>query len=70
MNDTETFDRIEWERFCQQKMEDEWNIRELALKQKLNKKRDEEMDRVLMSFKQGVAKGRRASEEGYQQKFK
>ena len=51
-------------------MEEEWNIREMALKQKLNKERDEEMDRALMSFKQGVDKGRRASEEGYQQKFK
>ena len=63
-------DRIEWERFCQQKLEEELNIREIALKQKLNEEQDEEMDRALMSFKQGAAKGRRESEEEYQQKVK
>ena len=69
-NETETADRNEWERSCQQQMEDEWKVREIDLKMKFKQERDEELDRAVERLEGEVTKGRKEVEVEYQERMR
>ena len=69
-NETEKADRNEWERLSQQRMEDEWKGREVALKTKFKEERDEELDRAVERLEQEVMKGRKEVEQEYQDRIR
>ena len=59
LKESEATERIEWERKCRQRLDEEWKQQEDGLRERFRKERDAELDRVVSKLEAEVISGRR-----------
>ena len=70
MKESEATERIEWERKCRQKLDEEWKSQEEGLRERFRKERDAELDRVVQKLEAEVISGRKEVEMEFSERIR
>ena len=70
MKESEATERIEWERKCRQKLDEEWKSQEEGLRERFRKERDAELDRVVQKLEAEVISGRKEVEIEFSERIR
>ena len=62
LKESEAAERLEWDRKCRQKLDEEWKQQEEGLRERFRKERDAELDRVVQKLEADVISGRKEIE--------
>ena len=70
LKENEATERIEWERKCRQRLDEEWKQQEDGLRERFRKERDAELDRVVSKLEAEVISGRRDVEVEFTERIR
>ena len=70
LKETEAAERLDWERKCKHKMEEDWKQQEDGLREKFRRERDSELDRVVQKLEAEVLTGRKTMEAEFAERMR